>query len=235
MSAPIVDRRIVINQKAKKNISEFYKLHGVHQKYIQNITVIPNGIVIDENFIPSKDVNTIKIGFIGRWSPEKRPELFLQIAQKLSQNNPEFLFVMAGTGMKSNTAEITKAGVTFLGEITDATSLNKLYTELHFLIITSIYEGFPMVIMEAMHFGVIPIATNVGGINEHITNYENGILISETNENAIVDAICNAILELNQNAKLKETIMNSALNYAKNNFSIDSFNTSYQSLFSKQQ
>lgn len=235
VSAPIVDRRIVINQKAKKDISEFYKLHGVHQKYIQKITVIPNGIVINENFIPSKDVNTIKIGFIGRWSPEKRPELFLQIAQKLSQNNPEFSFVMAGTGMKSNTAEIEKAGVTFLGEITDATSLNKLYSELHFLIIPSVYEGFPMVIMEAMHFGVIPIATNVGGISEHITHYENGILVSETNENAIVDAICNAILELNQNAKLKETIMNSALNYAKNNFNIESFNTSYQSIFAKQQ
>ena len=234
-SAPIVNRRIVINQKAKKDISAFYKLHGVDQKYIQNITIIPNGIAINENSIPNKDKKNIKIGFIGRGSPEKRPELFLQIAENIAQNNSEFSFVMAGTGMKSNLAAIEKAGVTFLGEITDAAALNQLYNELHFLIITSTYEGFPMVIMEAMNFGVIPVATNVGGINEHITHHENGILINETQENEIVATMCTTILEVSKSDNLKETLTNNAIRYAKNNFSIESFNTSYQSLFSKHQ
>lgn len=234
-SAAKVNHRIVINQKAKNDISKFYKLHGVDQKYIQNITIIPNGIEISENYIPNKDANKIKIGFIGRWSPEKRPELFLQITKKLLQTNPEFSFVMAGTGMKSNINAIEEAGVTFLGEITDLATLNKLYNELQFLIIASVYEGFPMVIMEAMHFGVIPITTNVGGISEHITHYENGILINEMNENAIVDAVCNAILEITKNSLLREMLMKNAISYAKNNFNIDNFNTSYQSLFAKQQ
>ena len=60
--------------------------------------------------------------------------------------------------------------------------------------ITSFREGFPMVIPEAMAQGAIPISTNVGGINEHITNFENGVLIDNSvNEDEIINQFVDII------------------------------------------
>ena len=51
-----------------------------------------------------------------------------------------------------------------------------------------------MVIPEAMAQGAIPISTNVGGINEHITNFENGVLIDNSvNEDEIINQFVDII------------------------------------------
>ncbi len=185
-SANCINNRIVINLKAKNDIITFYKLHNVNEKLIDKIEVIQNGIELNQNSYSNKNESIIKIGFIGRWSTEKRPELFLEIAKRIKAKVSNIEFVMAGTGMKSNIDLIHSADVTFLGEITEKEKMNDLYKSLHFVLITSVYEGFPMVMMEAMSYGVIPITTNVGGINEHIIHNENGLLINAKHEDEIV-------------------------------------------------
>jgi glycosyltransferase involved in cell wall biosynthesis len=231
-SANCINKRIVINLKAKNDIIEFYKLHNVNEKLINNIEVIQNGIELTQNSYSNKNESIIKIGFIGRWSDEKRPKLFLEIAKTLKTKIPNIHFVMVGTGMKSNIDLIHSADVTFLGEITEKEKMNDLYKSLHFVLITSVYEGFPMVMMEAMSHGVIPISTNVGGINEHIIHNENGLLINEKQEDEIVNSFCNQILNLTENSKDRDRISKSAFDYASKHFGIDKFNQSYKNLFS---
>ena len=232
-SAKIIDKRVAINHKAKDDIVGFYKLNNIDSHYINNIEIIQNGIELPENENYCKKENPIKIGFVGRWSVEKRPEIFLEIAQRLKIKFPHIEFVMAGTGMKSNIDLIKKAKVTFLGEITDEIQMNELYNSLHLILVTSVYEGFPMVMMEAMSHGVIPIATNVGGINEHIKHGENGLLINETDEVAIVNVFCENIINVLSSDIDKNRICKSAFEYAKNNFGIDKFNQSYKEIFIK--
>lgn len=231
-SANCINNRIVINLKAKNDIIDFYKLHNVNDKLINNIEVIQNGIELTQNSYSNKNESIIKIGFIGRWSTEKRPELFLEIAKRIKAKVSNIEFVMAGTGMKSNIDLINNAEVTFLGEITEKEKMNDLYNSLHFVLITSVYEGFPMVMMEAMSHGVIPISTNVGGINEHIIHNENGLLINEKYEDEIVNSFCNQILNFIKNSKDKDRISRSAFDYASKHFGIDKFNQSYKNLFS---
>ena len=89
-----------------------------------------------------------------------------------------------------------------------------------------------MVMMEAMSHGVIPISTNVGGINEHIIHNENGLLINEKYEDEIVNSFCNQILNFIKNSKDKDRISRSAFDYASKHFGIDKFNQSYKNLFS---
>mgnify|MGYP006369570773 FL=1 len=231
-SANCINNRIVINLKAKNDIIDFYKLHNVNDKLINNIEVIQNGIELTQNSYSNKNESIIKIGFIGRWSTEKRPELFLEIAKRIKAKVSNIEFVMAGTGMKSNIDLINNAEVTFSGEITEKEKMNDLYNSLHFVLITSVYEGFPMVMMEAMSHGVIPISTNVGGINEHIIHNENGLLINEKYEDEIVNSFCNQILNFIKNSKDKDRISRSAFDYASKHFGIDKFNQSYKNLFS---
>ena len=58
-------------------------------------------------------------------------------------------------------------------------NVSEFYLENDILICTSKIEGFPIVILEAMRVGMPIISTNVGGINEQITDGLNGFLINE--------------------------------------------------------
>ena len=231
-SVMYIDKRVVINQNTKKDLLEMYTLNKVETKYNTLIQVIENGIVIENNeFIPKNNL-TIKIGYVGRWSDEKRPQLFLEIAKQVRSKNSSIEFYIAGIGMKSNIDRINEASVTFLGEITNENELAAFYKQLTFLLITSEYEGFPMVIMESMAQGVIPISTNVGGISEHITNNKNGILINELDENKIVEKFCYSIFQLIENAKLRNDLSYNSVLYAQEHFSIGQFIMNYRKLFS---
>lgn len=230
-SITYIDKRVVITANTKKDLLAIYNNNGINEKHHKAILILQNGIAITNQIFVPKEYSTIKIGFVGRWSDEKRPELFLEIAKRMQSLPYDVAFYMVGIGMKSNIGIISDAGVTFLGEITNETELNIFYQQLSFLLITSVYEGFPMVIMESMAQGVISISTNVGGIREHITSGVNGILIdAETNE-AIVADFVNAIEQLVKNNEKRQVISKNAFQYAQNVFDLNSFNENYKKLF----
>ena len=229
-SVSLITHRIVINDAAKQDILKYYYRNQVDYNYYNNIKIIRNGIELDNDAYCQKQESVFKIGFIGRWCFEKRPLLFLEMAKKVKSKFPLISFVMAGTGMRSNLDIILEAGVEFLGEITDKSILNQLYKELNMVLLPSIYEGFPLVIMEAMSHGVIAISTRLDGISEHITNNENGILINEFEDNKIVEEFCNSIFQLIENQKYRNDLSYNSFLYAQEHFSIEKFNESYQKI-----
>ena len=50
--------------------------------------------------------------------------------------------------------------------------------------LSSLYEGMPISLIEALGVGALPVCTPVGGIPNAIVNGENGILSSDTSEDA---------------------------------------------------
>ncbi len=232
-SVSLITHRIVINDAAKQDILKYYYRNQVDCNYYNNIKIIGNGIELDNDAYCQKQESVFKIGFIGRWCFEKRPLLFLEIAKKVKSKYPLISFVMAGTGMRSNLDIILEAGVEFLGEITDKSILNQLYKELNMVLLPSIYEGFPLVIMEAMSHGVIAISTQLDGISEHIINNENGVLINEFEDNKIVEEFCNSIFQLIENQKYRNDLSYNSFLYAQEHFSIEKFNESYKKILSQ--
>lgn len=235
VSAKLLNFRVVINEKSKQDIINIYNEEKIDTQLIERIKVIGNGVDIDKNDLEEyklKDFEKISIGFLGRWSEEKRPQIFLETAKRIKKQFPDVEFLMAGTGMKSNIDSINESGTKFLGEITNKEDLKSLYKKLNFVVISSVYEGFPMVIIESMIHGAIPICTDVGGIHEHITNMENGILIDDVNEEELIEAFIIELSYLIKNKDVIKKISNNAFNYSVENFSIDKFSQSYQKLFS---
>jgi glycosyltransferase involved in cell wall biosynthesis len=100
------------------------------------------------------------------------------------------------------------------------------------IIISSSREGFPMVIMEAMMHGVVPISTNVGGISTHIKSSETGILINEKDENKIVELIMENLEYFLNNRIILDNLSLNVYNYAQANFRKDVFFDSYRKLLS---
>ncbi len=100
-TSSFIDNRIVINEVAKQSILSFYDRHQIDLMFHSKIKIIQNGIELKDSPFQKKKATHFKIGFIGRWSTEKRAYLFLEIATQVKKKYPEVCFVMAGTGMKN--------------------------------------------------------------------------------------------------------------------------------------
>jgi glycosyltransferase involved in cell wall biosynthesis len=118
------------------------------------------------------------VGFIGRLEHQKDPRLFLDVMEHL----PGYTATMVGGGSleASLRADIHKRGlgqrVRMLGPLSHQDTLNVLST-LDALVMTSRWEGLPIVVLEAMWSGVPVVAVNVSGLNEAIMHGTSGMLV----------------------------------------------------------
>ena len=58
---------------------------------------------------------------------------------------------------------------------------NEIYNNTDIFVLTSLYEGMPACILEAMKIGLPIVSSNVGGIGQFITNNKNGYLLEPRN------------------------------------------------------
>ncbi len=140
--------------------------------------VIPNGIDL-QKFYPSEDrrarvrhelgldSNHLLVGLVGRYHPQKGHNDFLAVAARLAQAHPKSRVVLAGLGLdNSNTVlatEVEQLGlrrrVCMLGERVD---IPEIMAALDLYVSTSLGEGWPNVIGEAMASEVPCVATDAG-------------------------------------------------------------------------
>jgi len=116
-------------------------------------------------------VDELKIGIVGRLVPIKNHKMFLESAKIFLEQNPliKATFLIIGDGEMRGELEAycRKEGlanhVLFCGWVRDVASV---YADLDILALTSINEGTPVSIIEAMASSVPVIATDVGGIQD---------------------------------------------------------------------
>ena len=84
---------------------------------------------------------------------------------------------------------------------------------------SSISEGSPLTIKEAMAAALPVVSTNAGGIPEMILEGKTGFIIPHSQENKFVDSIINIV---NMDSSQRLMIGENARKYAKTHFSISS-------------
>ena len=124
-----------------------------------DITAIQNKLYscdINTNFLALSQGKKV-IGFVGRLVRQKNPLFIIEIARKLKQIYKNFVFLIIGIGTleKNMKEEIIKTGMNehifFLGEIEDA---KPYYNYMDCFILPSIFEGLPLVAIEAQLSGL---------------------------------------------------------------------------------
>jgi glycosyltransferase involved in cell wall biosynthesis len=117
------------------------------------------------------------VGFSGRWSPEKDPLMFVEIARRLSHRPIHFVMTGIGPLRPSIEAAIAtgKLGHRFhlVGEVSDVRPWIRSYDV---LVLPSQLDGRPVVVLEALASGVPVIASAVGGLPEVVDDGVNGFL-----------------------------------------------------------
>ena len=150
------------------------------------LTVVHNGINLPVwNNIRDKG-DPFCIGTAGRLFPIKDFPLFIKIADKILKVDREIRFLLAGEGPErpylQEMVDRHRLGdrFKFLGHIDN---MSQFYSKLDLYLNTSVHEGIPMSILEAMAHGIPVVAPEIGGVCEIIEHARNGYLIKSREPN----------------------------------------------------
>ena len=132
------------------------------------------------------------IGIVGRLVPVKNHALFLAMAAQLRVRLPEARFVIVGDGeLRAGLEQRVDAlglreAVTFTGWQRD---LPPIYSDLDALVISSLNEGTPVSVIEALAAGCPVAATAVGGLPDLLEQGAFGALTPSQDAAALCDAV----------------------------------------------
>ncbi len=226
-SVPLLDARVVSNEKTRRDYADQYRRLGISPEYLSRIKVIDNATIVPASQ-PAKDISSqLSILYCGRGTYEKRPQLFIDIAARMKG---KALFSMIGD-LAVLSDQIRAAGIYYSGGPATNPEIAAAYFKAHVLVLTSLREGFPMVIMEAMAQGIVCICTDVGAISEHICHGENGFLVSGSANEALIEVrVTELLLLLNSDRRLLARLSEAAYRHAQKHFSYNSFAASYRRL-----
>jgi len=222
--------KIITNSaKAKQELLKIYR-HINRNK----IVVILNGIdlnlfkncedksIIRELIIKYELEKKIIGIFIGRIEYQKNHIIFFEVLARLKKNGllddkikiliigkindvmiyNQLIKIVKKNGIKGN--------IEFVGERRDVPFFLNFS---NFLVLPSIFEGFPNVVMEAMASKTFPLATDVGGTSELIHDGETGILMKSPNFEDIYEGFYRYLIMKKEE---KNLIINNCTNFIKN-------------------
>jgi len=226
------ESQVMISQQTIKDFkSQYSRLHVPH--YIsEKIIYIPNGINIPDSVsVKNFNIPVYDVLFVGRGTPEKRVHIVARIAEKAIKESLPLRFILAGDVKNSIPAGLDSY-CSLLGSINNEKQLQDIYNKSHFLILTSLYEGFPLAVMEAMSLGLIILSTPAGDIPFHVKENENGFLFEGRDDESITGNAIKILKNISVEPQHLAKMSAANISYAKNNFAIEKFNENYRKLLS---
>lgn len=206
----------------------------------ERIRLISSGVDLEINRPGPKDAklraeygipqDNVVVGFSGRWSEEKDPLGFVEIAKRLPTGLP-VTFVMTGTGPMQ--AEIRQAvhdarfppgRFVVCGPVPDVAPYLRLYD---ILLLPSRLDGRPNIIMEALANGAAVIASRVGALPEMMEDGVQGYLCEAGDYKRFADRIVELVADRSKLA----TFRREARNFAERKFDIRAMIDEYAHCF----
>jgi glycosyltransferase involved in cell wall biosynthesis/GT2 family glycosyltransferase len=168
------------------------------------VTVIPHGVETGTaglrhesphaagSALPAGFEGKFLVSFFGRFSPEKAPLHFVEIADRLARQSDDYRFCMTGDGPeRANVlAAIEKYGLHRVmhapGFVED---VKPLLEASDVVVLPSILDGMPLIVLEAQALGKCVVASSIGSLPEVIEDEVNGFLCPPGTIQAFVQRI----------------------------------------------
>lgn len=217
---------VTISKLCQKSYVDFYHLN--------NAICINNGRSRPKLELLNKVANSINsfkrysddkiFVHIARCAPQKNQQLLFDTFLRLANEGQHFQLLIIGDGYENSEFYRLRNNPVFhfLGvkqNVGDYLSVSD------FFVLSSLYEGLPLSLLEAMSLGCIPISTPVGGVPDVITDGVNGFLSRSISETDFYDVIKKAMI-------LSDTISKEqVIKSYEANFSMKVCAAQYESLF----
>lgn len=145
------------------------------------LAAIPNPNTFDVKALGANLSKENLVLFVGRLShPQKNLFDFIKIWRSFSLLNPEWKAIVVGDGEHANIIKkyTRKHKIHNLDFVGNQKDVGAYYTKAKMLCMTSTYEGWPMVLAEAMAYECIPVVFNsFEAVNDIVRDGENGFVI----------------------------------------------------------
>jgi glycosyltransferase involved in cell wall biosynthesis len=180
---PSANKIIVQTQAAKKDL-------------IKTTNIVSSKVVVHQNWIGflyskmqssySDDYRkkSISVIYCGRFSPQKRMHYVLSAYKRLIEHKISKL-LMLGDGPQYELLEkyskihFSQKDVQLLKTVENP---ERYLKKSKIIILTSLYEGHPMVLLEAMYYQVVPVVIAFPGVDEYIKDGHNGYVVKTFDE-----------------------------------------------------
>jgi len=199
--------RIISVSKSQSN--ELINKHKIAQP--DKFEIVRLGIDLDEfreveggNQCHSEDRENrpLVIGWVGRLTEIKDPLFFVDLAAVMKSSGTPAKFVMVGDGHLRQAIEAKISEYSLQGDFTLSgwqQEMAKVYSRIDLIVLTSLNEGTPVTMIEAMATGRPFVAFNVGGLPDLMAGaaqryegfevYDNGILVRPRDTGTFVKAV----------------------------------------------
>jgi len=179
------------------------------QPYVNKVVIIPNFITIVPKTV--KNYSAKRVISAGRYAYEKGYDSLLQAWTKVTEDYPEWELHIYGDGERDTYKHLSEqyriTGSVFLHPSTP--DIAEEFSNSSIFVMSSRYEGFGLVLVEAMSCGLPCIAFDCPyGPRNIIMNKHNGILV----DNQDIDQLSKAIEYLIHNVTIRESYGRNAMN-----------------------
>jgi glycosyltransferase involved in cell wall biosynthesis len=227
---PFIDKRVMYVHSIIEKHKEFYAEIGLDAKYGDRILNITNTVYVPPQYQPKPRTNKLKVYYAGRGGFQKHLELAFEITRQCLNEGLDMEFHFAGTFENEIPADIRER-VHWHGSISKDEDMYKLHQDMDVLFMTSRFEGFPVVIMEAMSCGVAIVATAVDGIPEHIKDGENGFMMHDMDDGKVVTDGISYLKRLSEDRQLLDIMSINNYKYAQKTYTRKVFVSAYRKAF----
>lgn len=195
MLTPITDAFIAV--------ADAHGRHLIEQEHLPeaNVHVIPNGVdtyrfrsLLDSGLVLRSQLGIPSAapvcGIVAALRPEKNHTLFLRAAALAAKQRPDAHYIIVGDGPELKALERTaiEAGVAscthFVGSRSD---IPQVLSAMDAFALTSHNEANPVSILEAMACEIPVVATDVGSVNESVSEGKTGYLVKPGDAEALAD------------------------------------------------
>ena len=232
----LADRIVGVSKHTKNNLINYEKINP------HKIDIIHNGVDgrkydIMINLLEKKKQLGIEnkypiLGLGVRFTKQKGITYLIRAVSAMKQKFPEICVLIAGEGPLQKTLEKEAEGlalsrhIRFVGPRSD---MNEILKVIDIYVLPSLWEGLPLVILEAMAAQKPIVATDVGGNSEVIQHSVNGMLVPPGRPDLLADQIC-ALLK-NEN-KMRQMAINAWQSY-KESYSVSVMVGKYTDLYAR--
>lgn len=136
--------------------------------------------------------NTKTLVNVGRVSPQKNQMVLVDIVNELISEGYQLkLFILGGAspGKEDLFEDLMKKNDKNISILGSKENVSDYLKHVDGFILTSIYEGLPISLLEALDAGCVPVCTPVGGIKQVITHKQTGFLSNNTSSKSIKQVI----------------------------------------------
>jgi glycosyltransferase involved in cell wall biosynthesis len=216
---------------AKKDV-ELALRHGIAKT--AKVEIVYNGIDIDRYQRPkcqTGDGQAI-VGTIGRLHVQKGHRYLIEAAAKVVARDSNVRFRIIGEGelmtpLRQRVRELQiEENVEFLGSRHD---IPEQLATMDVFVLASIWEGMPIVLLEAMAARIPIVATNVDGVSELIVHRQTGFLVDPANATSLARGIETLLTD----KTLAYTISANAYKKVNKEFSLQTMVTRIESVYER--